>query len=37
MLTYLKSRKDTKNIDAKMIKKGKLVLLSKYAVCGSKK
>ena len=40
MLTYcLKVRKDTKNIDAKMIKtkNGKLVLLSKCAVCSSKK
>ena len=40
MLTYcLMCRKDTKNIDSKMIKtkNGKLVLLSKCAVCSSKK
>ena len=40
MLTYcLECRKDTKNLDPKMIKtkNGKLVLLSKYAVCSSKK
>ena len=39
MLTHcLKCGKDTKDIDAKMIlKNGKLVLLSKCAVCSSKK
>ena len=40
MLTYhLKCRKDTKNIDAKMIKtkNGRLMILSKCAVCGSMK
>ena len=40
MLTYyLKCKKDTKNIDAKMkkTKNGRLMLLSKCAVCGSKK
>ena len=40
MLTYcLMCRKDTKNIDSKMIKikNGKLVLLSKCAVCRNKK
>ena len=40
MLTYcLRSKKDTKNIDAKMIKIkiGRLALSSKFAVCGSKK
>ena len=43
MLTYClvckKKSKNTKNIDAKMIKtkNGKLMLLSKCAVCGNKK
>ena len=40
MLTYcLKCKKNTKNIDAKMMKSknGRLMLLSKCAVCGSKK
>ena len=40
MLTCsLKCRKDTKNIDVKMIKtkNGKLILLLKCAVCSSKK
>ena len=40
MLTYcLKSKKDTKNVDSKMLKTktGKSFLLSKCAVCGSKK
>ena len=40
MLTYcLECRKDTKNVDPKMIKtkNGKLVLLSKCALCSSKK
>ena len=40
MLTYcLKCKKNTKNIDAKVIKtkKGRFVLSSKCAVCGSKK
>ena len=40
MLTYrLKCRKDTKNIDAKMIKtkNGRLMISSNCAVCGSKK
>ena len=40
MLTYcLKCRKNTKNIDAKMIKakNGRLALSSKCAVCGRKK
>ena len=40
MLTYsLKCRKDANNIDAKFIetKNGKLVLLSKCAVCSCKK
>ena len=40
MLTYcLKCKKNTKNIDAKMLKtkNGRLNLLSKCAVCGSKK
>ena len=40
MLTYcLKCKKNTKNIDAKMmkIKNGRFVLSSKCAVCGSKK
>ena len=40
MLTYcLKCKKNTKNIDAKMIKtkNGRLNLSSKCAVCGSKK
>ena len=40
MLTYcLKCRKNTKNIDAKMIKtkNGNLVFLSKRTVCNSKK
>ena len=40
MLTYcLKCKKNTKNVDAKMMKtkNGRLMLLSKCAVCGSKK
>ena len=40
MLTYcLVWKKDTKNIDAKMMKtrNGRLMLLSKCAVCGNKK
>ena len=40
MLTYcLVCKKNTKNIDAKMIKtrNGKFILLSKCPVCGSKK
>ena len=40
MLTYcLKCNKNTKNIDAKMMKtkNGRFVLSSKSAVCGSKK
>ena len=40
MLTYcLKCKKNTKNIDAKLmkIKNGRFVLSSKCAVCGSKK
>ena len=40
MLTYcLKCKKDTKNIDTKMMKtkNGKFVLSSKCATCGSKK
>ena len=40
MLTYcLKCRKNTKNIDAKMLrtKNGRLTLSSKCGVCGSKK
>ena len=40
MFTYcLVCKENTKNIDAKMIKtkNGKLVLLSKCAVCGNKK
>ena len=40
MLTYcLVCKKDTKNIDAKMMKtrNGRLMLLSKCAVCGNKK
>ena len=40
MLTYcLKCKKDTKNIDAKIIKtkNGRFRLSSKCAVCGSKK
>ena len=40
MLTYcLKCKKNTKNIDAKMMKtkNGRYVLSSKCAVCGSKK
>ena len=40
MMTYcLKCKKNTKNIDAKMIKtkNGKLMLSSKCALCGSKK
>ena len=40
MLTYcLKCKKNTKNIDAKMkkTKNGGFMLLSKCAVCGSKK
>ena len=40
MLTYcLKTKKDTKNVDSKMLKTktGKSFLLSKCAVCGSKK
>ena len=40
MLTYcLKCKKNTKNIDAKLIKtkNGRLNLSSKCAVCGSKK
>ena len=40
MLTYcLKCKKNTKNIDAKMMKtkNGRFVSSSKYAVCGSKK
>ena len=40
MLTYcLKRKKNTKNIDAKMMKtkNGKFVLSSKCAICGSKK
>ena len=40
MLTYcLKCQKNTKNIDAKMMKTKnvRLMLLSKCAVCGSKK
>ena len=40
MFTYcLKCKKNTKNIDAKMLKakNGRLNLLSKCAVCGSKK
>ena len=40
MLTYcLKCKKNTKNIDAKMIKtkNGRFILSSKCAVCGSKK
>ena len=40
MLTYcLKCKKNTKNIDAKMMKtkNGRFVLSSKCAICGSKK
>ena len=40
MLTYcLKCKKNTKNIDAETVKTkhGKLMLSSKYAVCGCKK
>ena len=40
MLTYcLNCKKNTKNIDAKMMKakNGRFLLLSKCAVCGSKK
>ena len=40
MLTFcLKSKKNTKNIDGKMMrtKNGRFVLSSKCAVCGSKK
>ena len=40
MLTYcLVCKKNTKNIDAKMVKtkNGRFMLLSKCAVCGSKK
>ena len=40
MLTYcLKCKKNTKNIDAKMMKtkNGRFMLSSKCAVCGSKK
>ena len=40
MLTYcLKCRKNTKNIDSKMVKtkKVRLALSTKYVVCGSKK
>ena len=40
MLTYcLKCKRNTKNIDAKMIKtkNGRLALSSKCVVCGSKK
>ena len=39
MLTYcLKCKKDTENVDVKMIKteNGRPMLLSKYAVCGKK-
>ena len=40
MLTYcLKCKKDTESVDSKMLKtkNGRLMLLSKCAVCGSKK
>ena len=40
MLTYcLKCKKDTENVDTKMLKteNGRTILLSKCAVCGSKK
>ena len=40
MLTYyLKSKRNTKNIDSKMLetKNGRLMLSSKYAICSSKK
>ena len=40
MLTYcLKCKENTKNIDSRMLetKKGKLMLSSKCAICGSKK
>ena len=38
MLNFLKRKKNTKNIDAKMMKtkNGRFVLSSKCAVCGSK-
>ena len=40
MLTYwLKCKRNTKNIDSKMLetKNGRLMLSSKYAICGCKK
>ena len=40
MLTYcLKCKKDTKNVDSKMLKtkNGRAILSSKCAICGSKK
>ena len=39
MTYFLKSKKDTKNVDSKMLKtkNGKPILSSKCAICGSKK
>ena len=38
MLTYcLKCKRNTKNVDSKMLETGRLMLLSKCAVCGRKK
>ena len=39
MTYFLKSKKDTKNVDSKILKtkNGKPILSSKCAICGSKK